>query len=87
METASLYILNYDREKCYGLVKPNCDSPAHQSVPPDYTVGYHVALVCGFHLVVLLVNDILIKSSSNYSMDVDLTHISVLRDAELERAR
>lgn len=78
METASFYILKYDREKCYDLVKPNCDSPAHQSVPPDYTVGY-VALVCGFHLVVLLVNDMLIKISSNYSMDVDLTHISVLR--------
>lgn len=61
-------------------MKPNCDSPAHKSVPPDYTVGVgYVALVCGFHLVVLLVNDMLIKSSSNYSMDVDLTHISVLR--------
>lgn len=59
-------------------MKPNCDSPAHQSVPPDYTVGY-VALVCGFHLVVLLVNDMLIQISSNNSMDVELTQISVLR--------
>lgn len=56
----------------------NCDSPAQQSVPPDYTVGY-VVLVCGFHLVVLLINGMLIQISSNYRMDVDLTHISVLR--------